>query len=76
MTATHAGEELVDRLRVLTKGIGAYPHAKISVHSDKKQGTRMLKLLCPACGYLARTTKKWIEMGTPTCMCGKKMDAV
>ncbi len=77
MTATNAGEELVDRLRVLTKGIGDYPHAKISVHpDDKKQGTRMLKLLCPECGYLARTTKKWIEMGTPTCVCGKKMDAV
>jgi len=77
MTATHAGEALVDRLATLTAEVGPYPHAKISVHpDDKKQGTRMLKLLCPGCGYLARTTKKWIELGTPTCMCGKKMDAV
>lgn len=76
MTATHAGEKLVERLHALTGKLGEYPHAKIDVNADKKkQGTRMLKLLCPGCGYLARTTQKWIEMGTPTCMCGQKMEA-
>ncbi len=76
MTATHAGEKLVERLHSLIKQVGAYPHAKISMsNQEKKQGTRMIKLLCPTCGYLARTTKKWIEMGTPTCMCGTKMEA-
>lgn len=36
-------------------------------------GSRMKKLECPKCGYAARTTKKWIEVGLPTCPCGMKM---
>jgi hypothetical protein len=30
----------------------------------------MLKLECEDCGYVVRTTQKWIEMGSPTCYCG------
>lgn len=39
-----------------------------------KQTTRQLKIQCPACGYLARVTRKWLEeAGTPTCPCGERM---
>jgi hypothetical protein len=34
------------------------------------QGTRMLKLECSGCGYVARTTRKWLEVGAPSCCCG------
>ena len=77
MTATHAGEALRDRLEGLTAKIGPYPHAKISFEKkDKPQTTRMIKVLCPdpSCGYHVRTTRKWIEIGTPTCVCGTKME--
>jgi hypothetical protein len=39
-------------------------------------GSRMLKCECPACGYVARITQKWIDAGLPTCPCGEEMEAV
>lgn len=38
-----------------------------------KDGTRMLKCECPACGYVVRTTQKWLNIGVPTCPCGTEM---
>lgn len=40
-----------------------------------KQTTRMVKIQCPSCGYLARTTSRWIAYGLPTCVCGTVMVA-
>ncbi|MGA4950461.1 hypothetical protein [Streptomyces lydicamycinicus] len=43
----------------------------------KKQGTRMLKVICSEdceCdGYTVRTTQKWIEIGLPSCPFGREM---
>lgn len=39
----------------------------------KGSGSRLKKIECPKCGYAARTTKKWLEVGLPTCPCGMKM---
>lgn len=72
MTATHAGERLNVTLGLMSDKLGPYPHAEISLKSIKKQGTRMIKLECPACGYVVRTTRKWVETGVPTCTpCGE-----
>lgn len=76
MTTTSVGETLSARLREIAEELGKYPHSKITPKNMKKQSTRMLKLLCPSCGYLARTSQKWIDLGTPTCACGIKMEAV
>jgi len=38
-----------------------------------KQTTRMVKIQCPACGYSARTSHRWITVGLPTCPCGTPM---
>jgi len=76
MTTTVAGETLMVRLRDIIAELGEYPHAKLTPKKKKTQSTRMLKLLCPVCGYLARTSQKWINLGTPTCVCGEKMEAV
>lgn len=38
-----------------------------------KVGSRMLKCECPDCGYVARITLKWINVGLPTCPCGQEM---
>lgn len=39
-----------------------------------KQGTRMLKVVCPVHGYTVRTTAKWLDsMGFPSCPCGEVM---
>jgi len=36
----------------------------------KKQTTRMIKAECPSCGYTARISQKWVDVGLPTCPCG------
>jgi hypothetical protein len=33
----------------------------------KKQSTRVLKAECPKCGYTIRLTKKWADLGLPSC---------
>lgn len=45
------------------------------IHSGPaKQGTRMIKLVAPDCGYAVRTTRKWIELGVPSCPHGVAME--
>lgn len=70
MTATVAGERLRARLAEIVAEIGDYPHAILSGNSAKKQSTRMLKMECDYCGFIARTTAKWLgEVGPPACAC-------
>ncbi len=76
MTATSVGEPLRERLTALTAKIGEYPHAKLDMSNSPKQSTRQLKMECPACGYIARTSQKWLNIGTPTCVCGTLMEIV
>lgn len=76
MTATVAGEVLLVRLREVEQALGAYPHAKLNPKNKKPQSTRMLKLQCGKCGWMARTSRKWMDLGLPTCVCGTKMEEV
>lgn len=81
-TCSTPGEELTEDLKGLTLLIGEYPHAKMTVGAAgaggktgaPKQGTRMIKLVCPDDGYTARTTKKWLDVGMPSCPCGAEME--
>lgn len=78
MTATVAGDELKPKLADLAKKLGPYPHAGLTSKGKTlkpKQSTRMLKLECPGCEYVIRTTQKWIDVGVPTCTCGTKFIA-
>jgi hypothetical protein len=76
MTDTTAGEKLIARIDAILAEVGSYPHAELkSSNAPKKQGTRMLLVKCPECEYQVRTTKKWLEVGVPTCPCGTKMEA-
>ena len=63
LTATVAGEAWHLWADPVLAELGAMPGAALSgVKSTiKKQGTRMLKLTCTACGFSCRTTKKHIE---------------
>jgi hypothetical protein len=78
MTATVASDALEPKLATLAKDLGDYPHAALGVGGETlkpKQNTRMLKVTCPDCGYTVRTTKKWLDIGLPTCPCGQGMTA-
>ena len=47
--------------------LGVYPHVAIVVGSKPVQTTRMLKAVCPSCGYTVRLTQKWATLGLPKC---------
>ena len=47
--------------------LGPYPHAALTMNSKKVQTTRMLKAVCPSCGYTVRLTQKWADLGLPSC---------
>ena len=71
--STPATPDLKGRLQLLLPG--DYPHGQLEPLTGgiKKQTTRLVKVLCPGCGYTLRTTRKWIdERGTPICPCNSK----
>jgi hypothetical protein len=69
LTATTAGPELKAKLEAIIKLLGDYPHHRMEIAKGRKpQGTRLLKIECSDCGFVARTTGKWIaEMTLPAC---------
>lgn len=68
--STEAGDKFRDWFRQ-QPGLGRYPHAELDAKAkERKEGTRMLKCFCRDCGYTVRTTAKWLELGTPLCVCG------
>lgn len=73
MTATVAGPLLQPKLQKIAGDLGAYPHATLSLAGRKKQGTRMIKVECPECSGVFRTTQKWIKQADglrcPFCSC-------
>jgi hypothetical protein len=71
-------EELNTLLAEVGEQVGPFPHAAISQgargsEEPKAQTNRQLKIECGDCGYTARTTRKWLDVGTPTCPCGGEM---
>ncbi len=76
MTATEAGDELKEELRrMVGYKLKEYPHSRIEGVIHKKAGTRMLKIECPTCGCILRTTQKWIDAYEEwTCPCGDRME--
>lgn len=78
-SSDNRSEDLNAILDEVAKIIGPFPHAAIDTHQPaadepKKQGTRMIKVECGDCGYVVRTTRKWLDIGTPTCPCGSEME--
>ena len=69
MTATTEGEAFKQTVQPILNKLGKYPHAELNAAVGKKtQGTRMIKMSCEECGYIARTSQKWIdEVGALHC---------
>jgi hypothetical protein len=65
--ATMRGASFVDLYGSIIASLGAYPHAALTMNSKKVQTTRMLKAVCPSCGYTVRLTAKWATVGLPSC---------
>jgi hypothetical protein len=78
-SADNRSDELSARLDEVAEIVGPFPHAEImsgtAADNPPKQNTRQLKIQCPEDGYIARTTRKWLdELGVPTCPCGTTME--
>lgn len=68
MTATTAGDKLMDMIAHWSGLLGDYPHSAMSSAGRKKQSTRLVKVECGGCGYVLRTTQKWLDKsGCPLC---------
>ena len=75
-TQCAVGDELRVKLKDIATRLGVYPHSAIKkgASTRRKQGTRMLKVVCLGeCGYTLRTTRQWLDTGLPTCACGAEM---
>lgn len=71
-TSAGAGPELKQHLEQiaheLTAELGPIPHVGLDAMTRPKvQTTRMIKCTCPECGYIVRTTAKWLSAATPIC---------
>lgn len=71
-TSTILTDELAERVQEWVDELGPYPHEKLEAYG-KTQSTRLLKVMCPLCGYVTRTTLKWLEEAgatiCPQCKC-------
>ena len=74
LTSTHSGEMSLKLIADWSKELGAYPHSQLNMTKSpvKKQTTRMVKMECEACGYMVRTSRKWLEVGPCLCPVHKK----
>jgi hypothetical protein len=75
-TQCNAGPEFLEQAAEWVKqSLGEYPHAvlKPSGRPTKKQTTRMVKCECKECGYVVRTSRKWLDdAGAVLCPCNSK----
>jgi len=71
MTSSTSSKELLPTLEQIVKELGAYPHAAIQPKKNpfaKKQSTRLIKVGCPKCDYIARVTRIHLDdKGAPLC---------
>jgi hypothetical protein len=65
--ATGRCAEFEPTFGAIISSLGPYPHAALTMSNRKTQGTRMLKAVCPSCGYTVRLTQKWADLGLPSC---------
>ena len=77
MNATSPSAILRQHLTLSAGAVGPYPHRALVGRSvaTKTQSTRMIKVVCPTCGYLVRATRCWLlRKGTPFCPDGTRME--
>jgi hypothetical protein len=70
MTATTEGDAFRRLAQPILDGLGPYPHAELHAMSSghKKKVTYLIKCECAQRGYVARTTRQWIDdRGPPHC---------
>jgi len=76
-SSENSTDDLKARLADLATEMGDYPHSKVNkldgFGRPTPQSTRMLKVICEEDGYTVRTTRKWLDVGMPSCPDGHEM---
>ena len=68
MTSTTESDELIAEIKKIIKKIKKYPHKEMTTPGRKKQGTRMIKVICPECNiYHVRMSRTMYELAAPVC---------
>jgi hypothetical protein len=67
MTTTPPDQKMIFKCEEIIKTIGPYPAGTLDLTGRKKKATYLIKCECPECGYVVRTTAKWLEVGDPIC---------
>jgi hypothetical protein len=71
MRSTEPSEAFKRALQPILQRMGDYAHASLNSKKSggtKKQTTRLKKVTCRSCGYVARVTQTWIDLsGPPIC---------
>lgn len=67
MTSTVPGPIMKAAIVEFEKENGPYPSGALTRSMLKKKATYLIKCECPECGYVVRTTAKWLENGDPIC---------
>lgn len=65
--ATRWGDIGRAKAEAVCAALGKFPRAAFVAKGIKKQPSRLLKAICPECGYVVRLSKVWAEMGLPFC---------
>jgi len=61
-------EELPFWAKNIVDELPAYPHASLTLPEVKKQTTRLIKVHCAPCGYIARVSRSTLDtFGAPVC---------
>ena len=80
MTATTESEDFTADAQEIADTLGEYPHSRLTYANAKgrKQTTRQKKAECPEpdCGFVFRTTRKWIEAVPELCCPDPQCDGV
>lgn len=67
MTSTRPGPMMKSFITGFEAANGPYPAGALTRSMLKKKSTYLIKCECPDCGYVVRTTAKWLELGDPIC---------
>ena len=89
MTATVVGPAFEQALKPILAEAGLFPHARLDLHAPgrekpdpitsgpKPQANRHIKCKCSVCGYVARTSRKWLDkVGPPRCPLHESMSII
>lgn len=56
-----------NKYKLIVDELGPYPHSAVKLPERGSKGSNLIKCHCANCGYIIRTTAKWLEVAKPMC---------